>query len=217
MYKFIFVFVTFCGSSVLLIPVQAWPADLAPLFAVLSWPACDRLIPGYQSENGANYAAWQREHQSDIEMAESLPEVQNKPEEIVSKLDSLSADERRKIEKNCHGLADLFQTAAPADSRFSSPDRVWALYQRSLQTADRKTVLLCLAGNEKISHFEFFKSASDQQLREVANSVAGFKIDPTTGDTAEGSLVKQDGNSFPINFGKVGKNWKIFNMTKKTY
>jgi hypothetical protein len=208
---------TLCGSSVLILPILASPADLSPLFATLYKPACDRLIPDYEEENRANYLAWQREHKSDLEMINSLPEVQSKPEELANKLTSLSAEESSKLEKDCYRIADLFQTAALEDSRFSSPDRIWVLYRRSLQALDRKTATLCLVGDEKIRHIEFFKNASDQQLREAANSITDFKIGATAEYTAEGSFVTELGKWFPIKFGKVGKNWKIYDMTLKSY
>ena len=105
--RFIFAFVTLLASLELFSPPSTRAEDLTVLFVASFKPACDVLIPGYQTENRVNYTAWRSEHQSDIELAESLPELQNKPEEIASKLGSLSAEERRKIEKYYYRLADV--------------------------------------------------------------------------------------------------------------
>jgi hypothetical protein len=70
MSKITFGLLTFCAVSVLFLPAAAQPADLTVLFAFLLKPSCDRLIPNYESENGANYAAWALDHQFELELAE---------------------------------------------------------------------------------------------------------------------------------------------------
>jgi hypothetical protein len=212
MNKFILFLVPFYGSSLLILTFPVWPADLSRLFVTVHKPACDLLIPGYEEENRELYLAWQREHKSELEMINRLPELQNGTEELAKKIASLSKEQRSKLEEECSRVADLLQTAAPDDPRFASPDRVWALYLQSLQALDRKTAILCLVDKAKLDHLDLFKEATDQQLRDLANSFTDFKIvTAANGYMADGSFLKT-GRTFTIKFGRVGRNWKIYYM-----
>jgi hypothetical protein len=128
-------------------------------------------------------------------------------------VDSLPPTEKSKFEELCSDLADAFQSAAPADARFSSPEKTWALFRSSLQTGDRKTSLLCLVDGAKRNFAEFATKVSDQQLRQMANSIKELALPPLTAtDRIEGSLITQNERSGPIRFVRLGQNWKIADM-----
>jgi hypothetical protein len=130
-----------------------------------------------------------------------------------SDLDSLPPSERSKFEELCSDLADAFQSAAPADARFSSPEKTWALFRSSLQTGDRKTALLCLVDEVKRYFAEFATKATDQQLRQMADGIKELELPSTTAtDRIEGSLITQNGLSGLIRFIRLGQNWKISDM-----
>ena len=116
--------VTLCALSVLSLPLAAQADDLTAVLAFLLKPSCDRSIPNYEADNRSNYAAWSIGHQFELELAERDPGLVAKREEARNRnLDSVSAQERRKFEDLCSDLSDAFQSAAPPDSRFSSPEK----------------------------------------------------------------------------------------------
>ncbi len=204
---------TLCVLSALLLPLAAQADDLSVVLAFLLKPSCDRWIPNYESDNSSNYAAWIIEHQSELELAERDPGLVAKREEARTRnLDSVSATEKQKFESLCSDLADAFQSAAPPDSRFSSPEKTWALFRQGLQIGDRKTSLLCVVGTAKRKFAEIARALSDQQLREFADSAKELALPPLTGPQIEGDLIMQNGRSAPIHFIQLGKNWKIVDM-----
>lgn len=217
MSRIIFAFLTGSALFLLFLPIPAHTADLAVLYAYLYKPVCDRHVRDYDSENSVNYAAWRRAKLSEFEIVERDRQSQTQRDEILSNVDSLSPTEKRDIEKQCHGLADLFQTAAVADSRFSSPESTWALFRSSLQTVNRKTLLSCLVSTAKTDFVEFLRGASDQQVRGIADSIVEFKLSTLAADTGEGTVLKKNGDSFPVSFGRLGKNWKIGGMNRQSY
>ena len=154
---------TLYALSFLSPPLAVRAADLAVPLGFLLKPACDRFIPNYEADNRINHAAWIIEHQSELGLAERDPGLVAKREEARNRnLDSVSAAERTKFENLCSDLADAFQSTAPPDSRFSSPEKTWALFRDGLETGDRKTSLLCVVGIAKRKFAEIARAASDQ-------------------------------------------------------
>jgi hypothetical protein len=209
------VIVSGCLVAVLFLPalVAASPAtDMGILMGALLKPVCDRLIPHYDFENGANYAAWRRAHELKVEAIEQNTDLRNKQQELLNNLESLSPAERARIETYCSRLADDFQSTAPADPRFASPDKTWLLFRNSLETGDRKTAVLCLAGSAKTMFARVLSHLPEQELREMVGSMTVVDLDPGAASYVEASIIRQDGRSYPIRFIKFGKNWKIAQM-----
>ena len=186
--------------------------NLAIALGPLLKPACDQAFPGYKAENAANYAAWRQQHQASIDVWEGTEEFRSKQAAMFQTLAALTPEEKRELERTCTDLADAFQTGAPADPRFASPETTWALFHTSLQNADRETALSCLVGNARRKLAQILAVAADRDLRELGDSAIRMDIKATTGDSVQGTLIQRDGHADSVMFLRLGQNWKIVDM-----
>jgi len=175
-------------------------------------PACDQALPGYSDETAANYAAWRRQHQARIDEIERDPDFRAKQAAILQTVAAPTPEQKRELERACRDIAEVFQAAAPADPRFASPEKTWALFHASLRTADRGTALSCLAGRARRKFSKALAGMTDRALQELSDWVTRVDIPAPTGDSIEGTLVLRDGHADPVRFLRLGQNWKIVEM-----
>jgi hypothetical protein len=188
---------------------RAWAQDnsLEVILAVRLKPACDRLIPNFAKQNQTNYEAWRHQHASKIdELERSATGPSQQP------MAPASEQERQQVERECGMLVTIFDTAAPADPRLSSPASTWELFLKSLKTGDRASVLLCLAGTAKYKTPGLWAKMSDEQLRDLADSFGKIRFDEEQASTVHSVVQMRSGYAGAVIFEKLGNNWRIVDL-----
>lgn len=79
-----------------------------------------------------------------------------------------------------------------------------------MRDADRGP-LSCLTGRAKQTFKEAFATMTDDELRDIADSVVRPEVENTAGDRIEGSVLR-DGHGGPVIFVRMGQEWKIRDM-----
>lgn len=206
------------GVAICLILASATPSPAPESMAValgpIIKPACDALIPGYAAETAANYAAWRRQNQAEIDMMERNPGFQLEQQQAVAKLPSATQGELRKLEDMCQDLMGAFETAAPADPRFSSPEKTWDLFQTSLKKADRAMAASCLMGRARAKFIQTVDQMTPDEVKAMGDTFVRLDLTSECDDmVCLGAAIPRIGNRFPgVKFFKAGSNWKILKM-----
>lgn len=175
-------------------------------------PICDRHIRSYESETAAAYEAWRRQNRVRLEELEQTGAFGTPQAQALKALDAPTPDQRRELERLCSDLADAFQAAAPADPRFASPERTWALFHAALRNADRETAATCLIGRAKRKLASAFAAMPDPELRQLGETIEGFTLIAGSGEYREGTVTVHGGAGSPVIFVQNGANWKISDM-----
>jgi hypothetical protein len=163
---------------------------------------CRADAPGFAEKSAAVYVAWTRRHASVLSEHERLLAAKvraGRRGEATLPLRQCSEDWLRSLEP---------LTRAP-DPRFSSAEKTWQLFLGALLTGDRSTALASLAGRAEASWRERVASMSDDDLRRVAASIRGMKVQWGDDYEKEGLVADTGNRVVAIAFRSINEEWKI--------
>lgn len=163
---------------------------------------CRADVPGFADKSAATYAAWTRRHGS------VLAEYER---ELAAKVRAGRRGEATLPLRICtddwlRGIEPLTRTP---DTRFSSAEKTWQVFMGALMTGDRGTALGCLAGRAESRWKERVERLSDEDLRRIAASIRGLKVQWGDDYEKEGVVADVENRAVGVAFRNVNEEWKI--------
>lgn len=163
---------------------------------------CRADVPGFAEKSAATYAAWTRRHGS------VLAEYER---ELAAKVRAGRRGEATLPLRICtddwlRGVEPL--TRMP-DTRFGSVEKTWQVFMGALMTGDRATALGCLAGRAEYRWKERVEKLSDEDLRRIAASIRGLKVQWGDDYEKEGVVADVENRAVGVAFRNVNEEWKI--------
>lgn len=186
--------------------------------------ACDLAVPGFGEKTADVYRDWRRRNADLIEQIERSPAFNEQVSEMKGKaavqsktVNGLEADRYKSDMTDICEDAVLVQLSldrsAGPDPKLATPELTWAYYLESLRSGDRDSALSCLVSTARSKFRDVIKSASDEQLRRMGESMKAFTLTGVSfGNFTEGVATRHDGHTGMIYFQNVGGEWKINEM-----
>lgn len=163
---------------------------------------CRADAPGFAEKSAAVYAAWTRRHASVLADHERL---------LAAKVRAGRRGEATLPLRQCseEWLSSIEPLSRAPDPRFGSAEKTWQLFLGALLTADRATALASLAGTAEARWKERVERMSDDDLRRVAASIRGMKVQWGDDYEKEGLVADTANRVVTIAFRSINDEWKI--------
>lgn len=182
-------------------------------FGVFYKPVCDRMVPGFDKATAVSFAAWREQHRKDVDALEADAKFKaDRDTALVPPPADIAAAKAREIIGTCERVAGIFETAAPADSRFTEPERTWQTFRDALREGKRDVVFTCLAGEARSRFVGQLRAMDDDQMKRLGASIAEIRLSPRRGNFQEAVILQRNGAAGSVVFVKAGENWKIGQM-----
>jgi hypothetical protein len=192
---------------------RAEPGSSEVYFGSFYKPVCDKVVSGFASDTTRSYPEWERRNHAAVAALESNPQFQaSRREALVAPPPELAAAKSQELSVTCERVANLYDTALPADVRFSAPARTWETFRRALREGNREVIRTCLIGDARRTLTAPLQAMTDEQLKRMGDAVAELKLMEGGASYQEAVVVQRDGNVGRIAFVRSGLNWKIAQM-----
>jgi hypothetical protein len=163
---------------------------------------CRADVPGFAEQSATLYAAWKQRHAAVLAEYRKLLAAKvraGRRGELTLPL-SLCTDE---------WLRQIEPLSRLPDPRFQTVEKTWEAFLGALMTGDRATLLNCLSGPAEARWKEHADRLSDEDMRRVAASVRGLKVQWGDDYEKEGLVTDNDNHLAAIAFRNVNEEWKI--------
>jgi hypothetical protein len=182
-------------------------------FGMLYKPVCDRLIPGFEKATAVNFLAWREQHREAVQTLEADPKFKaDRDAALVPPPPDILAAKTRELMGTCDRVSGIFETAAPTDARFETPERAWQTFRDALRDAKRDVVFTCLAGEARSTFVGQMRAMTDEQMKRLGESVTDIRLSPRQGNFQEAVILQRNGAAGTVVFVMAGANWKIGRM-----
>lgn len=163
---------------------------------------CRADVPGFAEKSAPVYAAWKRRHAPVLTEYDKLLSAKvraGRRGEVTLPLNACTDEWLRQIEP----------LARAPDPRFQSVEKTWQVFLGALMTGDRATVLNCLGGRAHARWKERAPTLSDEDMRRVATSIRGLKVQWGDDYEKEGLVADSGNRAVGIAFRNINEEWKI--------
>ena len=203
----------FIGLILVFLPQIAEASSGGYYVGFMMLESCAILSDDYRDKSQSIISRWKENEPDLFEKFENYSESELITPDHKARIENFSVQEMRDAKKNCDEIfANMEAKLEPADDRFSSPEKTWALFLRSLKSGDKVTIAKCLSGRAQQNFASFFENRNKTQLKEMGESYTGFQIMGDMGELQDAMVTRSNGRAGVILFAKQGSNWKIADM-----
>lgn len=163
---------------------------------------CRADVPGFAEKSAPVHAAWKRRHAAVLAEYDKL---------LAAKVRAGRRGEVTLPLRACtdEWLRDIETLARTPDPRFQTVEKTWQMFLGALMTGDRATVLSCLGGRAHARWKERAPVLSDDDMRRVAASIRGLKVQWGDDYEKEGLVADTGNRAVGIAFRNINEEWKI--------
>lgn len=207
-------------------PGQAAPAPAAPsapsspqeddfvALTLLAKLGCDVVVPGFATRTAGAFAAWRQVRAGAVDRVEASADYRAREAESRRLLtEQPSSADVAEMTRYCEDqlLPLLAKEAAPADSRFQSPQRTFAAFVAALRAADRAAAIACLSDLGTDEMRDQLATLPAEQLRATGNRFVGpLVLGEMLGPLQSATAPRRDGYDHTVLFDRQPNgDWKI--------
>jgi hypothetical protein len=166
---------------------------------------CRADVPGFAEKSAPVYTAWTQRHAAVLAEYHKL---------LTAKVRAGRRGEMTLPLQVCTDawLHDMEPLTRTPDARFQTVEKTWQVFLGALMTGDRTALLNCLAGRAAARWQERALQLSDEDMRRMAGSIRGLKVQWGDDYEKEGLVADNDNRVAGIAFRNINEEWKITDL-----